>query len=336
MNISIGDIVISLLITAVVYLLVPIIIIFSGRQFSQKTLLRITVINGVIVWFLFNFLRAMQGMEFSSNVAPAFLWSTIGYSLLKRKSLFEDTPEESEEYFVNEVKSNSNVSVNESQMSLSFADETPIKRNGQAYEIYGSDISLQRAEGTAEKVVQTKEEKNSYVQSQSCNTEVYSETVRFCSRCGGKIDNDTKICNGCGKQYFRGIKASNMVSLILLFLLLLSVFFNVYLYSMVQELDSSDEVALMQKKITSSEVENADLKEENINLQNQINSLESELELCYTEIRFIDEYIVFVEDDGTDLYHKYQCYKFVGDGFWAFNINAAIENGYSPCPNCCD
>ena len=54
----------------------------------------------------------------------------------------------------------------------------------------------------------------------------------------------------------------------------------------------------------------------------------------FEKIDFVDEFIVFVEDDGTNLYHKYECFKFKGNSFWAFNVEAAIYEGYTACPYC--
>ncbi len=54
------------------------------------------------------------------------------------------------------------------------------------------------------------------------------------------------------------------------------------------------------------------------------------------KLEFFDEHVVFVEDDGTNLYHKYDCYRFVGDCYWAYNIENAIYIGYEPCPRCCN
>lgn len=54
------------------------------------------------------------------------------------------------------------------------------------------------------------------------------------------------------------------------------------------------------------------------------------------KLDFFDEYVVFVEDDGTNLYHKYDCYRFKGDYFWAYNTDQAIDIGYEPCPRCCE
>lgn len=54
----------------------------------------------------------------------------------------------------------------------------------------------------------------------------------------------------------------------------------------------------------------------------------------FEKIDFVDEFIVFVEDDGTNLYHKYECFKFKDNSFWAFNVEAAIYEGYTACPYC--
>ena len=40
---------------------------------------------------------------------------------------------------------------------------------------------------------------------------------------------------------------------------------------------------------------------------------------------FIDDYVVFIEDDGTNLYHKFSCYKFRGDSFWVYNTENAVQ-----------
>lgn len=53
------------------------------------------------------------------------------------------------------------------------------------------------------------------------------------------------------------------------------------------------------------------------------------------KLNFLDEYVVFIEDDSTNWYHKYECYRFKGRDFWAYNIDQAENLGYEPCPNCC-
>ena len=49
---------------------------------------------------------------------------------------------------------------------------------------------------------------------------------------------------------------------------------------------------------------------------------------------FVDKYVVFIENDGSELYHKFDCYKFDGESFWVHTINNAERLGYSPCPSC--
>ena len=75
--------------------------------------------------------------------------------------------------------------------------------------------------------------------------------------------------------------------------------------------------------------ENLDLTLEKVRLQNIIGDNAE-------KIAFIDDYVVVVEDDGTNLYHKYGCPKFLGKSFWAFNTEAAESEGYKPCSFCCE
>lgn len=49
---------------------------------------------------------------------------------------------------------------------------------------------------------------------------------------------------------------------------------------------------------------------------------------------FMDEYLALIEDDGTNRYHKYGCFYFKGNSFWAYNTVAAENNGYYPCYYC--
>ena len=68
-----------------------------------------------------------------------------------------------------------------------------------------------------------------------------------------------------------------------------------------------------------------------LGLNNQSNK---ELEQNRNKLGFFDD-LVFVENDNTDWYHKYDCYRFKQRDFWAFNIDQSDDLGYEPCPNCC-
>lgn len=49
---------------------------------------------------------------------------------------------------------------------------------------------------------------------------------------------------------------------------------------------------------------------------------------------FMDTYVVFVEDDASQYYHKYDCSKFPKNSFWAYSRNLAESNGYTACRTC--
>lgn len=52
------------------------------------------------------------------------------------------------------------------------------------------------------------------------------------------------------------------------------------------------------------------------------------------KLDFFDNYVALVVDDGTGWYHKYECRRFKGKDFWAYNIDQAENLGYEPCPYC--
>lgn len=67
---------------------------------------------------------------------------------------------------------------------------------------------------------------------------------RYCSRCGSVIDNNTKACTGCGKQYFKGIKLNkfSLTVIILLLALIISVIINICQYIEIDYLSWQNEL----------------------------------------------------------------------------------------------
>ena len=49
---------------------------------------------------------------------------------------------------------------------------------------------------------------------------------------------------------------------------------------------------------------------------------------------FMDNYVVFVENNGTRVYHTYDCEKFSKSNFWAYSRKLAESNGFGPCDVC--
>ena len=72
-------------------------------------------------------------------------------------------------------------------------------------------------------------------------------------------------------------------------------------------------------------------------LHAQITELETQLEAAAADkakADFLDAYVVFVEDNGSKLFHTYDCSEFSKTNFWAYNRKLAEDKGYSPCPVC--
>lgn len=128
-----------------------------------------------------------------------------------------------------------------------------------------------------------------------------------------------------------------------LFLLVVSFGFNIYQVGAQSELETKlentahekqdliDEYIAMNDKL---KYELEQTKERLTFFITTVSELNREKEANEEKIEFFDEYVVFVEDDGTSQYHEYDCYRFKGDYFWAYNIEQAIDRGYKPCPIC--
>ena len=149
-----------------------------------------------------------------------------------------------------------------------------------------------------------------------------SSKLRFCTMCGGQIDHSTKRCLYCGKQYFsfkRMVTSKRFIIAVFSILLISSVVFSVILSGQIRNYraeiqEQRDEIDYLERINGEEYVAN-------------VKNLESKL-------KFYEKYIVVVSDDGTKQYHTYGCSKFDGSSFWAFNINAAVDKGYSPCSYC--
>lgn len=187
------------------------------------------------------------------------------------------------------------------------------------------DITTQKATKQPVKITVT----------QASNTTQTSTTPaiifkKYCSRCGHGVDPLTKKCTGCGKQYFKGITARGFLIAMFVFLFVVSFAGNIILFY--TTISIREEYAELKKanslKIVALNQEISELKRENSSLQ--VSFYEHA-----QKANFMDKHIVLVEDDGTKLYHKYDCDNLPKKSFWAFNTEAAKGNGYKPCPICC-
>ncbi len=155
---------ISLVITAFAYLIVPIIISKSDKKYSKKTLWKIVGINAACVFTFFFILRLALGGEVSLNPSPAMLWSGIGFYILKRTS----------------------------DIDSDYDDESTLIRCKSCGYI-GSYAHECPQCGRYEKEYVTQEEIQ--VQAKSNGT--------YCKTCGKELRENDSFCDECGTKVFR-------------------------------------------------------------------------------------------------------------------------------------
>ncbi|MBR6825576.1 MAG: hypothetical protein IKM59_03410, partial [Oscillospiraceae bacterium] len=96
----------------------------------------------------------------------------------------------------------------------------------------------------------------------------------------------------------------------------------------------SDAFLEVRESLKTSEEENRNLtKELEIALQT-LTDLEAQMELLREKTEFFDAHIVFLQEDGTNIFHCYDCEKFTRNGYRAYNKQLALSYGYLPCEEC--
>ena len=172
---------------------------------------------------------------------------------------------------------------------------------------------------------------------------------RFCKLCGDPIDPMTRKCTGCKKQYFRPpvltdkhyfIAATAVACIVVAFLLVMLISQRSTYEAQVAELTTR--VSDLETRLSEAE-DNASyhsrVSETRLSqiedLRKKIEELEDRNSDLILEIIFYDQHVVFVGDDGTRKYHKYDCPYLDLSYFWAYNTEAAVDRGYKPCSHCC-
>ena len=104
---------------------------------------------------------------------------------------------------------------------------------------------------------------------------------------------------------------------------------------------SQYDLSEQQKELEKATDENAALEEQVTALERENERLRADYDALYAtvdaqseKLRFVDSYVVFVEDDGTGNYHRYDCGKFLKKNFWAYSRKLAERQGYTPCAQC--
>ena len=104
---------------------------------------------------------------------------------------------------------------------------------------------------------------------------------------------------------------------------------------------SQYDLSEQQKELEKATDENAVLEEQVAALEKENDRLRADYDTLYAavdaqskKLRFMDSYVVFIEDDGTGNYHRYDCGKFLKKNFWAYSRKLAERQGYTPCAQC--
>ena len=145
--------------------------------------------------------------------------------------------------------------------------------------------------------------------------------TKYCSRCGSVVDNKTKTCTGCGKQYFRGFRFTKFSITVIALALIIATVSTLCVLQYVNTQELKDEINDLERQVSTK--------------QSTINRLENEKWDNWAKLNFFDSYAEIVGDDGTEVYHKWGCSKLdTSDGFWILNSDAAKGRGYTKCSHC--
>lgn len=170
-----------------------------------------------------------------------------------------------------------------------------------------------------------------YIEKESRKQKVVK--TKYCSFCGMLIDNESKKCTGCGKQYFNGIKINKLFVIILLSVLLISsVVLNAVQLIAGNQVKQELDVALGKNNKLLNEVANLESKVKS--KESEVSKLAKQVASQKELVEFIDNYVVFEENDGTNRYHKFNCKKFKKNKFYVYNLSQAGTWGTYPCPSC--
>ena len=92
------------------------------------------------------------------------------------------------------------------------------------------------------------------------------------------------------------------------------------------------EAAMAENEVLTQQLET--LTAEHDALQETYDSLQARYDRQSEQVDFVNSYVVFIEDDGTGCYHRYDCSRFLKKNFWAYSRKLAEKQGYTPCKEC--
>ena len=102
-----------------------------------------------------------------------------------------------------------------------------------------------------------------------------------------------------------------------------------------KELESlREERDTLQGEVESLTAQNAELSGKLSTAESDYAALKSKYGTISDKMAWVDAYVVYVENDGTNYYHSYECSSFKKQSFWVYNRKLAENKGYTACPVC--
>lgn len=212
---------ISLLLTALIYLFVPLIFAVRAQRKSLSSIKKIIIINGVAIYIFFTAINFLSGIEKVANISATFIWSYIGFVIMKKRCL------KSNDGFVIDIA------------------ENPIH---------------------------------------CAETSTTETPKKYCKLCGNLIDNASKQCTDCRKQYFKGFRTYKYPIIISV---LISITVVVLTIGTVRYTKTKQEIKSLQTNIEKLKEKNSALRNKNAELQKDLKRIKK-----YTSKYQMDE-------DGT-------------------------------------
>lgn len=160
------------------------------------------------------------------------------------------------------------------------------------------------------------------------------EKKKFCKLCGGGISTKNKKCLKCGKQYFLFPKFRLKKKTFLIggvsFVILALIGLNIF-----QLITSQMKYKQYEAKLVENEDLIAQIRNSSQDKTKRLSELSSEVSALKRKTSFFDRYAVIAPNDGSKIYHRYDCtYLNNSVGFWIYNDWAAQSLGFKPCPYC--
>lgn len=156
-------------------------------------------------------------------------------------------------------------------------------------------------------------------------TEPTSTNEKFyCKQCGNLVNQQTRKCENCGKQYFKLPMKTVIISFLTIIILTM---FIIGYYDLNQQLIEQTEKAVKFEELYTK------VGKQNIQANSEIFLWENKYNSIYPEYSFYHDYAVIVSRGVTN-YHSYGCSRIDYSSIWIYNTEAAKGKGYDPCPDC--